>query len=222
MNPTRIKPAASPILLEPIFMIFEHSVMDNKLNNLSNIPAIDDDSDLQRALCKVASHQDKQAFELLFKYFSPKIRSFGLQRFGQEAQALELVQETMLLVWRKATLFNAQKGKASTWIYTIMRNHCFDMLRKKQTRKEDQVSDDLWPLIEPHEANEDDHLMSRNLLANMQSLPKPQRDVVEALYIKELSQSDVAELLNIPLGTVKSRLRLALSKLKNSLEIEHD
>ncbi|PKF63355.1 RNA polymerase subunit sigma [Psychromonas sp. psych-6C06] len=199
-----------------------NNVTGKPLNNLNNIAEIDTDSVIQTALSKVAEEQDKKAFEVLFKYFSPKIRAFGLQRFGQEAQALELVQETMLLVWRKASLFNAQKGKATTWIYTIMRNHCFDMLRKKQTQKEDQVSDDLWPLFEEQESHEDDHLMSRNLLKNINSLPEQQRQVVEALYLKELSQPEVARLLNIPLGTVKSRLRLALSKLKTTLEIDHD
>jgi len=203
-------------------IIHEPIVMDTRLNNLNTIPETDHDDSLQRALRDVALHQDKNAFELLFKYFSPKIRAFGLQRFRQEAQALELVQETMLLVWRKAALFNAEKGKASTWIYTIMRNHCFDMLRKKQTQKEDQVSDDLWPMLEEEQLVEDDHLLSRNLLRHINELPKPQRDVVDALYIKELSQLEVANLLKIPLGTVKSRLRLALSKLKTTLENHHD
>lgn len=203
-------------------IILTHVTTDNRLNTLNTISKNDENDHIQKALCAVANHQDKKAFEILFKYFSPKIRAFGLQRFRQEAQALELVQETMLLVWRKATLFNADKGKATTWIYTIMRNHCFDMLRKKQTQKEDQVSDDLWPMLEDEEIVEDDHLLSRNLIAHINSLPKPQRDVVEALYIKELSQPEVASLLKIPLGTVKSRLRLALSKLKTTLEVDHD
>ena len=197
-------------------IIYRPIVMDARLNNLT-IPDTDDNDDLQCALCAVANHQDKKAFEVLFKYFSPKIRAFGLQRFKQEAQALELVQETMLLVWRKASLFNADKGKASTWIYTIMRNHCFDMLRKKKTQKEDQVSDDLWPMLKDEDTVEEDHLLSRSLLAQINNLPKSQRDVVDALYIKELSQPEAAKLLNIPLGTVKSRLRLALAKLKNDI-----
>lgn len=199
-----------------------HIVTDNRLNNIHYIDPNDGETDIQRALCAVANEQDKTAFELLFKYFSPKIRAFGLQRFGQEAQALELVQETMLLVWRKASLFNADKGKASGWIYTVMRNHCFDMLRKMQTQKEDQVSDDLWPLIEEEQTSEDDHLLSNNLLAHISDLPEHQKEVIEALYIKELSQPEVASLLSIPLGTVKSRLRLAISKLKAILENEHD
>ena len=195
---------------------------DNRLKHLHCSDPSDGDSDIQRALSAVANNQDKQAFELLFKYFAPKIRAFGLQRFGQEAQALELVQDTMLLVWRKAALFNEDKGKASTWIYTVMRNHCFDMLRKQQTQKEDQVSDDLWPLIEEEQTFEDSHLLSSHLLMHICSLPKEQKEVVEALYIKELNQQEVASLLKIPLGTVKSRLRLAVSKLKAKLEIDND
>ncbi len=196
--------------------------MDNRLNNSHFTPPNDHEMAIQRALSAVAYAQDKSAFELLFKHFAPKIRAFGLQRFGQEAQALELVQETMLRVWRKASLFNADKGKASSWIYTVMRNHCFDMLRKKQTQKEEQVSDDLWPFLEEDKKPEDDHLLSRQLLAHIASLPEQQKQVIEALYIKELSQQEVACLLKIPLGTVKSRLRLAISKLKAILEIEHD
>jgi len=195
---------------------------DNRLNHSYYSAPNDGESDIQRALCAVADTQDKKAFELLFNHFTPKIRVFGLQRFGQEAQSLELVQETMLLVWRKAALFDADKGKASTWIYTVMRNLCFDMLRKKQTLKEDTVSDHLWPFLEEMEEADADHLLSRNLLAHIAELPVQQQQVVDALYIKELSQQEVARLLNIPLGTVKSRLRLALCKLKATLEREHD
>lgn len=199
-----------------------NTAADNRLSNSHYIDPDDGERDIQRALTAVGHHQDKKAFELLFKHFAPKIRGFGLQRFGQEAQALELVQDTLLLVWRKASLFNPEKGKASTWIYTVMRNHCFDMLRKQQTQKEDQVSDDLWPLFQASQTVEDDHLLSSHLLTHITSLPKQQKDVVEALLIKELSQQEVARLLNIPLGTVKSRLRLAVSKLKAKLEIDHD
>ncbi|WP_415225158.1 sigma-70 family RNA polymerase sigma factor [Psychromonas sp.] len=192
------------------------------MNNSNYSDPNDGESNIQGALSAVANTQDKKAFELLFNHFSPKVRAFGLQRFGQEAQALELVQETMLLVWRKASLFNADKGKASTWIYTLMRNLCFDMLRKKQIQKEDPVSDDLWPFLEEEQTTEDDHLLSRHLLTHIESLPLQQKQVVEALYIQELNQQEVARLLSIPLGTVKSRLRLALAKLKAILEIEHD
>jgi len=171
----------------------------------------------------VASEQDKDAFSELFKWFAPRIRAHGLQRFKQEAMAMDLVQETMLLVWRKAVLFNVDKGKASTWIYTIMRNHCFDMLRKKQTQKEDTISDDLWPIIEGQEADDKgDHLQDRLLLNHLDSLPLQQKQVVEAIYLQEMTQQELAIHLDLPLGTVKSRLRLAISKLKSKLEADLD
>ena len=171
----------------------------------------------------VANEQDKEAFSELFKWFSPRIRAHGLQRFKQEAQAMDLVQETMLLVWRKAVLFNADKGKASTWIYTIMRNHCFDMLRKKQTNKEDPISDDLWPMIEEQVSDDKgDYLQKRLLLSHLGSLPSDQKQVVEAIYLQEMTQQELAIHLDLPLGTVKSRLRLAISKLKSKLEADLD
>lgn len=197
--------------------------VDNRLNKLHYaLPT--GDNEIARALSRVATVQDKQAFELLFKHFAPKIRAFGLQRFGQEAQALELVQETMLNIWQKAPLFDADKGKASTWIYTVMRNHCFDMLRKKKTKKEEQLSDDLWPILETatNSSAKADHLLSRQLLRNITCLPEQQEQIVRAVYIDDLTQQEVADLLSIPLGTVKSRLRLAIAKLKAVLEVEDD
>jgi RNA polymerase sigma-70 factor (ECF subfamily) len=198
-----------------------NTAVDNRVSQSHYSEPDDGELDIQRALIAVGQHQHKQSFELLFKHFAPKIRGFGLQRFGQEALALELVQDTLLLVWRKAALFNADKGKASTWIYTVMRNHCFDMLRKQQTQKEDQVSDDLWPLIES-QPTEADHLLSSHLLTHINCLPTQQREIIEALYHQELSQQEVASKLGIPIGTVKSRLRLAITKLKTKLEIDHD
>lgn len=171
----------------------------------------------------VASEQDKNAFSALFKCFAVKIRAYGLKRFGSEALAMDLVQETMLLVWRKAGLFDSGRGKASTWIYTLMRNHCFDMLRKIQNKKEDSISDDLWPKLAGNSScAEKDHLQSRLLLMHLDSLPQQQQQVIKAIYIKEMTQPELAQILGVPLGTIKSRLRLAMSKLKEKLESWHD
>ena len=128
-----------------------------------------------------------------------------------------------MLVWRKAALYDHSKGKASTWIYTVMRNYCFDMLRKIQSKKEDTVSDVLWPLFASDErAVEADHLLSRSLFSHIDSLPKQQRQVVEAIYLKEMTQQELAQHMGVPLGTIKSRLRLAVAKLKSKLEDGHD
>lgn len=178
----------------------------------------------KQLLLRVAQHRDRQAFGALFKLFSPKIRAFGVQRLGQQGLAMDLLQETMTTVWTKAHLFNAEKGAVSTWIFTIMRNQCFDMLRKVQHNREDAFGDDIWPLFEDVEAGDGlaDHKMSDKLLENMDKLPPLQRQIVQGVYLQELSQQELAERLGIPIGTVKSRLRLGLEKLRSYLEKHHD
>lgn len=199
----------------------DKTLHSSNINDLS-----DDDVQINRWLKSVAGEQDKIAFTRLFKHFAPKIRAHGLQRFQQEAAAMELVQETMILVWRKAVLYDDSKGKASTWIYTVMRNYCFDMLRKIQHGKEETVSERLWPLLDAEQQEQQtsaaDHLLSRSLLAHINSLPEQQKQVVEAIYLQEMTQQELAEHIGVPLGTVKSRLRLAIAKLKLKLEEGHD
>ena len=175
-------------------------------------------------LCKVAEHRDRQAFEELFDFYAPKIRSFGVQRLGQQGLALDLLQETMTSVWTKAHMFNADKGSVNTWVFTIMRNQCFDMLRRVQHNREDAYGDDIWPLFEDADAGDGmgDHKMSARLLENMDKLPPLQKQIVQGVYLQELSQHELAVRLGIPVGTVKSRLRLGLEKLRSYLEHDHD
>lgn len=169
----------------------------------------------------VGETQDKQAFSALFSWFAPKIRSYGLKKFNDPTLAMDLVQETMTLVWRKAALFNQAKGNASGWIFTVMRNHSFDMLRKMQSNREDTVSDELWPLFDKQvEAVELDWLETKKLKKAVSVLPSNQRVVVEGIYEQGLTQQELSEQLSEPIGTIKSRLRLALTKLRQ--EYEHE
>ncbi|MDD9195005.1 sigma-70 family RNA polymerase sigma factor [Aliivibrio sp. S3MY1] len=169
----------------------------------------------------VGETQDKQAFSELFSWFAPKIRAYGLKKFNDPTLAMDLVQETMTLVWRKATLFNQSKGCASGWIFTVMRNHSFDMLRKMQSNKEDTVSDELWPLFDKQvEAVELDWLETKKLEKAVSVLPANQRVVVEGIYQQGLTQQELSDQLSEPIGTIKSRLRLALTKLRQ--EYEHE
>ncbi|KPH62470.1 RNA polymerase subunit sigma [Pseudoalteromonas porphyrae] len=181
--------------------------------------------ELADALFAVATKRDKKAFSYLFAYFSPKIKRFGIKQFNSEAQAMELVQETLTSVWRKAHLYNNDKGAATTWIYTVMRNASFDMLRKMKSNKEDNISEDIWPLVEQNEndAHEfSDHLEDKQIKGYLDKLPQAQRDVVRGVYFQDMSQEQLAEQLNIPVGTVKSRLRLALQKLRNEMGDKND
>ncbi|OAN18798.1 RNA polymerase subunit sigma [Photobacterium jeanii] len=177
-------------------------------------------------LTRIAEHRDKSAFATIFSYFSPKIRVYGLKYLKQEAIAMELVQETMMKVWRKAHMFDGSKGAASTWIYTIMRNLCFDILRKQQSNREDNYSDDLWPIFEDRLASESneqaDATLSDELLIYIETLPAAQQIVVKEIYLNQRSHQEVADQLGVPVGTVKSRLRLGLQKLRGQLEDNDD
>ena len=166
----------------------------------------------------VAISRDKLAFSKLFKWFSPRIKQFGIKQFNNEAQALELVQETMTNIWRKAHLYHKDKGAPTTWMYSIMRNMSFDMLRKIQTQRTDTISDDIWPvdnlLVSDDLDNFEDHLQNRNIKALLEHLPDKQKQVIDGLFYRQVTQEQLAQQLSLPIGTVKSRLRLALNRLR--------
>jgi RNA polymerase sigma-70 factor (ECF subfamily) len=175
---------------------------------------------LKSWLYDIATDRDKSAFTALFSWFAPKIIRFGIQKLNTESAANELLQETMTNIWRKAHLFDGDKGEATTWVYSIMRNLSFDMLRKVKSNREDTLSDDIWPMAEAQLVENDvfdDHLMNSTLLKHINVLPDRQKEVVKGLYFEEMSQEQLATKLAIPLGTVKSRLRLALIKLKQQI-----
>ncbi len=180
-------------------------------------------------LADVALSRDKRAFTELFKYFAPKIQRIATSKYGNDSLAAEVVQETMTNVWRKAHLFNADKGSPTTWVYTVMRNVTFDLLRKIKAKKEDNLSDDFWPMLDDSSDIYDndqggefsDHLAKKAVLACIDKLPENQQSVIKGFYFMEMSQEQLAVHLDIPLGTVKSRLRLALGKLKQHIGDNH-
>ncbi len=177
-------------------------------------------------LARIAAEQSRTAFSELFRYFAPRLQAYATRQFGNEQIAMDLVQETMTNVWHKAHLFKPDRGSAATWIFTIARNIRFDFLRKNKHRQYDLSADDLWPVLaEENDSFDDDYALDNDLLmqqlsAYCEQLPKAQRTVIELIYIEGKSQQEVADALAIPLGTVKSRTRLALQKLKEL--INHD
>ncbi|MEX1222702.1 sigma-70 family RNA polymerase sigma factor [Pseudidiomarina planktonica] len=178
-------------------------------------------------LAQVAATQSRRAFSELFRHFAPKLQAYATRQFGNEQTAMDLVQETMTNVWHKAHLFKPDKGSPSTWIFTIARNIRFDILRKNKHRQNDLSADELWPILaENNESLDDDYSLDGKVLMQEISsyyaqLPDAQREVIERIYIEGKSQQEVSDSLGIPLGTVKSRTRLALKKLKE-LITAHD
>ncbi|WP_408608846.1 sigma-70 family RNA polymerase sigma factor [Aliidiomarina halalkaliphila] len=175
---------------------------------------------LGQLLAEVAKTRSRVAFSELFRHFAPRLQSFATRQFGNEQTAMDLVQETMTNVWHKAHLFSPEKGSPTTWIFTIARNIRFDILRKNRHRQNDVSAEDLWPVLseEMSDSDEDFALDTRILLQEIGEyylqLPDAQREVVEQIYIEGKSQQEVSDTLGIPLGTVKSRTRLALQKLR--------
>ncbi|ASC57845.1 RNA polymerase sigma factor [Vibrio vulnificus] len=169
--------------------------------------------------------KDKQAFAVVFQHFAPKLKQFAFKHVGNEQVAMEMVQETMTTVWHKAHLFDAEKSALSTWVYTIIRNLCFDLLRKQRGKDLHIHADDIWPsdyypldLVERYSPEQD--MLKEQVMRFLDCLPKAQRDVLQAVYIEDLPHQQVAEMFDIPLGTVKSRLRLAVEKLRHTMQAD--
>ncbi|MBV8471712.1 MAG: sigma-70 family RNA polymerase sigma factor [Burkholderiaceae bacterium] len=176
------------------------------------------------ALHALAEHGDRDAFARLFAHFAPRIKSFLMRGGSPEVQAEELAQEVLVVVWRKAAMFDASKAGASTWIFTIARNLRVDSLRRRAGRDEQDGQDaevdfDLMGADEPgvedrlHASRESERL--RGALAQ---LPPEQQQVLRLAYFDDESHSRISTELGIPLGTVKSRVRLAVAQLRRLLE----
>ena len=170
---------------------------------------------------KVGSDQDREAFSRLFAHFSPFLKAFLLKSGGLTPEnAEELVQETMIKVWRKAPTFSASQASASTWIYTIARNTRIDWLRKQNRQNPDDLTaEDIYD--EREEPTPYSSLVQirnkRHISEQLDKLPEEQAEVLKLMYFQGKSGQQVADSLDLPLGTVKSRIRLALNKMKLGL-----
>lgn len=162
-------------------------------------------------LTRLAETRDKTEFAKLFGYFAPRVKAYLLRLGMVDATAEEVMQEAMLLVWRKAHLFNRSKASASTWIFTLARNQSIDRMRR------DKVQFYELPEEEPDPDHRDmgEHSVIEDRMQEaIATLPEGQAQVLHLSYYEGKSHSEIAEQLGIPLGSVKSRLRLAFSKLK--------
>jgi RNA polymerase sigma-70 factor (ECF subfamily) len=169
----------------------------------------------------VAAHQDREAFATLFKYFAPRIKAFMQRSGASEQSADELAQETLLAVWRKAKLFDPTSGGATAWIFTIARNRRIDALRREKRSGVDQATDiDLEFQVDdrpPPDVNLATSQTESRVRSALSALSEDQLQVVELSFFEEKAHAEIAQALHIPLGTVKSRLRLAMNRLRTLL-----
>ncbi len=180
-----------------------------------------DPQDWNRYIERIGEHQDRQAFSELFSHFAPFLKSFLLKSGGLTVEhAEELVQETMIKVWRKAPTFSSSQASASTWIYTIARNNRIDWLRKHARYNENDLNaDDIYAeRNDPTPYASLVHIRNRKQInEQLAQLPTEQSEVLQMMYFQGKSGQQVADALGLPLGTVKSRIRLALKKMKLGL-----
>jgi RNA polymerase sigma-70 factor (ECF subfamily) len=172
---------------------------------------------LERLVERIAQRRDRQAFVELFDHFAPRLKAFMLRGGADPETAEEITQEALVTVWNKAGQFDRSRAALSTWIFTIARNKRIDMLRR-QIRPEIDPED--YPSAAP-EIEPDDAVAQRqaavDLRGSIAQLPAEQRLVLQLAFFEDRSHSDIAAELDLPLGTVKSRIRLALSRLRNLL-----
>lgn len=174
-------------------------------------PASEDS--LDALILAIAEHQSKDAFITLFERISGKLKAYAIRCGANSADAEEIVQECLLIVWRKAKTFNPQTASAITWLYTIVRNKRIDFVRKQ--RPDLIGSEDLWPEPETeHLENDIESDLNASIVRTLlHELPEEQRQIVFKVYFEGKSHSEIASELDLPLGTIKSRLRLAMKKL---------
>lgn len=192
------------------------------LNEARQREVLPSPEELISLICAVAQEQDRNAFARLFAYFAPRVKSFLMRSGLEDSMAEEVTQEVMLALWRKASYFDPDKAGASTWVFTIARNQRIDRLRRSRSRTADHLLD---PSDEPERppSGEDVTIVAEReegVRKALASLPSEQATIVRLSFFAEKPHAEIARELGIPLGTVKSRVRLALNRLRTLLDTD--
>ena len=177
------------------------------------------DKELTFLIGRIASFKDKTAFSELFKLVGPRIKGYLMKLGSSDVAAEDILQEVMLTVWRKSETFDRSKAAVSTWLFTIARNKRIDMLRKEIRPQ----LDPLDPMLSPNQEAAADDIYGSNQEAMkiskaIEQLPTEQAVLIKMTYYEDKSHSIIADELKMPLGTVKSRIRLASTRLRKLLE----
>ncbi len=181
--------------------------------------APEDQPSMEELMLAVSSRRDVDAFEVIFKHFAPRVKTYMAKLSADTQTAEELMQETMIAVWNKADQFDVAKGALSTWIFTIARNQRIDAVRRARRPEFDPTDPAFVPDAEQSaDLRIAERQSASQLRAAMADLPKEQSTLLELAYFEESTHSAIAKKLNLPLGTVKSRLRLAFNKLRAALD----
>ncbi len=165
----------------------------------------------------VRDKRDRAAFAELFDHFAPRLKGFIMRSGTASNQAEEIVQEVMLTIWRKANLFDPQRAQVSAWVYKIARNRQIDVIRKERRPMPEELK--IVPNAEPDASQvlvveqEAGHLKKA-----LERLKPDQRNIIEKAYMGDLTHQEISAQTGLPLGTIKSRIRLGLEHLRHELK----
>lgn len=174
------------------------------------------ETDWAALVLRVRDHQDKAAFADLFRHFAPRVKAFLMKSGADAALAEECAQDVMATLWQKAGLFDPSRASVATWVFTIARNRRIDALRKARRPEPEDLP---WgPEPEPDQAEVLEAQQDTDRLgAALAQLPEKQRALIERAFYGDLSHSEIAAETGLPLGTIKSRIRLALERLRQQM-----
>ena len=178
------------------------------------------DDDLTLCIELIGKNQDKLAFNSIFRYFAPRLKSFLVKAGSTDSQAEEVIQEVMIAIWTKSSTYDSSKSSVSTWIYTIARNKRIDKIRKEKRHYLSESDEGLEiPVDSTQEKEIFSAQVSNSLQKYMSKLPEEQSKLLKLSYFYNKTHADISTELKIPLGTVKSRIRLALTKMRHQVEV---
>lgn len=165
----------------------------------------------------VRDDRDKAAFSELFDFFAPRLKGFIMRSGTSSAQAEEIVQDVMLTVWRKASMYDPHRAQVSAWIYQIARNRHIDINRKEKRPVPEELIEDqeTEPDASQIMAMEQEAGQLKHALAQLNA---KQREMIEKAYLGDLTHQQIKEQTGLPLGTIKSRIRLGLERLRRELK----
>jgi RNA polymerase sigma-70 factor (ECF subfamily) len=168
-------------------------------------------------MVRIRDHQDRGAFAELFQHFAPRVKGFLIKSGADASLAEDCTQDVMAALWHKSHQFDPSRASVATWIFTIARNRKIDLLRRQRRPEPEDLT---WgPEAEPDQADVLNLQQETEILgAALAELPDAQRELIEKAYFGDLTHSEIAAETGLPLGTIKSRIRLALDRLRHSMK----
>jgi RNA polymerase sigma factor (sigma-70 family) len=177
---------------------------------------VSEDQDWTALILRLRDSQDREAFAALFQHFAPRVKAFLMKSGSSASIAEECAQDVMATVWQKAALYEPARASVATWIFTIARNRRIDIARRDR-RPEPETLDwgpvDVADQADIYAVEEE----TRQLALALATLPENQRAVIQRAFYGDLTHSEIASETGLPLGTIKSRMRLALVRLRHKL-----